>query len=188
MVLSMAGPRSLRTSRLVLALAVGAALHAQFFAPLSFVPPPLAPSSQAAAVDRAEEFVSVVDLKLSEMGLQLREGLEDGVESAVNAFEEFLGEGEDLVGPSLNPQLLPAGCSPFTAEKSLLEKVLEPVTKFFLRYQRNMEPRCKECKMIIRFGRIVRTCIIPRHKARQPGISGFKKKMNNIKGSWKQLR
>mmetsp|Transcript_75819 Transcript_75819/g.136790 ORF Transcript_75819/g.136790 Transcript_75819/m.136790 type:complete len:191 (-) Transcript_75819:160-732(-) len=179
-------PRMGRSALAVIAMAGAALFGPSLSVGPSFVPPPV-PERPAPAMDATEWMAGIEQASESQID-RFQEAIEDGIYSAADAMDGFLDEANNMVGPSLNPQLLPAGCRPMPQEKGLLEKVLEPVTEFFLRYQRNMEPRCKECKMIIRFGRIVRTCIIPRHKARQPGISGFKKKMNNIKGSWKQLR
>mmetsp|Transcript_4085 Transcript_4085/g.7446 ORF Transcript_4085/g.7446 Transcript_4085/m.7446 type:complete len:181 (-) Transcript_4085:129-671(-) len=159
-------------SRGVLAVAAlfAAALSTSWLRP-SFVPPPVAPNAPM-----AKEDTTLWD------GLQ--ECVEDGLDGAMTAAEDFFSSADELIGPSLNPQLLPAGSVPAPKEEGL-SHIIEPLTKLYMRYRTAIFPRCKECKIIVRFGRLWRTCRIRRHKARQPGITTFKKRMNKYQG-WKQ--
>eukprot|EP00438_Fugacium_kawagutii_P036270 Skav218318 [mRNA] locus=scaffold2239:82197:98889:+ [translate_table: standard] len=133
-----------------------------------FVPPPQVPiSPQDSAVPSWDT---------------LQDCMEDGLDSALTAVDDLFTQADNLVGPSLNPQLLPAGGVP--AQKDGMSQVIEPLTKLYMKYRTSIYPRCKECQIIVRFGKPWRTCRIRRHKARQPGITTFKKRMNRYHG-WK---
>jgi len=155
---------------LVAAVVAIAAFSLSYVRP-SFVPPPAAHNAKM-----AKEELAPWD------GLQ--DCLEDGVDGALTAVEDFFSSADELVGPSLNPQLLPAAGAP-APKKDGLQQVIEPLTKLYMRYRTAIYPRCKECKIIVRFGKLWRTCRIRRHKQRQPGITTFKKRMNKYQG-WKQ--
>eukprot|EP00913_Durusdinium_trenchii_P027663 g25944.t1 len=124
---------------------------------------------------------------VEELSFELGEPAEfraDGLDAAFTAVDDLFSKADDLVGPSLNPQLLPAGGVPMKQENPLTP-VIEPLTRLYMRYRTAMFPRCKDCLIRVRFGRLWRTCKIRRHKARQPGMTKFKRIMNRYKG-WKQ--
>eukprot|EP00931_Biecheleriopsis_adriatica_P066994 TRINITY_DN411_c0_g2_i1.p1 TRINITY_DN411_c0_g2~~TRINITY_DN411_c0_g2_i1.p1 ORF type:complete len:197 (+),score=46.10 TRINITY_DN411_c0_g2_i1:52-642(+) len=153
----------------------------------SFVPPPLPTEVAAPGSEALQWLATSAPSKLDSLGNSLQECVEDGLDSAITAFEDLIGdEDDDLVGESWNPQLLPAGSLPMPKQKDALQQVIEPLTKLFMRYRRTIYPRCEECKIIVRFGRLWRTCRVRRHKTRQPGITQFKRTMNRFKG-WRQI-
>mmetsp|Transcript_25541 Transcript_25541/g.59468 ORF Transcript_25541/g.59468 Transcript_25541/m.59468 type:complete len:176 (-) Transcript_25541:113-640(-) len=41
-----------------------------------------------------------------------------------------------------------------------------------MKYKMSIKPRCSDCRIIVRFGRLWRVCKVRRHNARQPGIQG----------------
>lgn len=122
-----------------------------------FVPPPRVP----AFPQNAQDVVSAVSLDT------LQDCVEDGLDSALTAVDDMFTQVDNLVGPSLNPQLLPAGGVP--AQKDGMQQVIEPLTKLYMKYRTAIYPRCKECQIIVRFGKMWRTCRVRRHKARQIG-------------------
>ena len=117
---------------------------------------------------------------------ELQNCVEDGLDATFTAVDDFFTNADNLVGPSLNPQLLPAGGVP--APKDGMSHIIEPLTKLYMKYRTCIYPRCKECQIIVRFGKMWRTCRIRRHNARQPGITTFKKRMNKYKGWSQSLR
>ncbi|CAE7314787.1 RGLG2 [Symbiodinium natans] len=154
------------------AAAVAVAAFSLSYSQQGFVPPPAARSAKM-----TQEELAPWD--------SIQDCLEDGLDGALTAAEDFFNAADGLVGPSPNPQLLPAGSAPLP-KKDGLQQVIEPLTKLYMRYRTAIYPRCKECQIIVRFGKLWRTCRVRRHKQRQPGITGYKRRMNRYKG-WKQL-
>ncbi|CAJ1348171.1 unnamed protein product [Effrenium voratum] len=113
----------------------------------------------------------------------LQSCLEDGLDGAMDAVTNMFDAADNLVGPSLNPQLLPAGGAP--APKDFKQAIIEPLTRLYMKYRTAVYPRCKDCRIIVRYGRLWRLCRVRRHKLRQPGITTFKKRMNKY-GGWAQ--
>eukprot|EP00440_Ansanella_granifera_P025729 gb/GFBE01027939.1/.p1 GENE.gb/GFBE01027939.1/~~gb/GFBE01027939.1/.p1 ORF type:complete len:190 (+),score=51.60 gb/GFBE01027939.1/:1-570(+) len=167
------------------ALLLVAAFSAQLFVP-SFVPPPLPTEAVPAFGTEALRWLeATAKSELAYTGACI----EEGVDSAIAAFEDLvLGEENDDVDDwNWNPQLVPAGMAPLPQQKDPVQQIIEPLTKLFMRYRVSMYPRCKDCQIVLRWGKLWRTCPIRKHKARQPGISKFKEKMNRFKG-WRQIR
>ncbi|CAJ1376430.1 unnamed protein product [Effrenium voratum] len=65
------------------------------------------------------------------------------------------------------------------------QAIIEPLTRLYMKYRTAVYPRCKDCRIIVRYGRLWRLCRVRRHKLRQPGITTFKKRMNKY-GGWAQ--
>lgn len=131
------------------------------------------------------ERAAAVDAAL--FGVQLR----DGAEGVYRTMDELLDALNGVLsGPDWGPELVPvaAGAATLPVPRDLLSEVLQPVTKLFMQYRNSIKPRCKDCEVFIRFGRLWRTCkTVKKHKARQPGISKFKKKVNRY-GGFSQFR
>jgi len=98
------------------------------------------------------------------MGMKLRNGAEELLENAARNLQSL----DEALGHATKPVLID-GASLEPQKPSLLEKVLQPLTKLFMRYNFSIKPRCTECKITVRFGRLTRVCKVRRHKARQPG-------------------
>ncbi|CAK9089774.1 E3 ubiquitin-protein ligase RGLG2, partial [Durusdinium trenchii] len=97
----------------------------------AFVPPPKLPQApEAMETPAAWE--------------ALQDCVEDGLDAAFTAVDDLFSKADDLVGPSLNPQLLPAGGVPMKQENPLTP-VIEPLTRLYMRYRTAMFPRCKDC-------------------------------------------
>eukprot|EP00929_Paragymnodinium_shiwhaense_P050777 TRINITY_DN25579_c0_g4_i2.p1 TRINITY_DN25579_c0_g4~~TRINITY_DN25579_c0_g4_i2.p1 ORF type:complete len:197 (-),score=45.09 TRINITY_DN25579_c0_g4_i2:162-752(-) len=150
--------------RVVSLVALGAAV-AQVCA-YTFVP---APSPAVSASDSCGD----VDLgpldKAVQWGSQLQMQAEDAMyfaaEEAALALDEAL-EGDDNLADELVHVPISGAALP---QKNLLETVLEPLTKLYMKYRFSIKPRCKDCVITSRGGRLWRKCKIRRHKARQPG-------------------
>lgn len=121
--------------------------------------------------------------KLIDLGAKLQDYMEETKMTLADAFEvAFSKDDDDLVGPSQNPQLLAAGSAPLPQQKDPAQQIIEPLTQLFMRYRAAIFPRCIKCKIVIRWGKLWRTCEVRKHKARQPGLSKFQKIMNKYHG------
>mmetsp|Transcript_45456 Transcript_45456/g.114438 ORF Transcript_45456/g.114438 Transcript_45456/m.114438 type:complete len:204 (+) Transcript_45456:73-684(+) len=186
-----------RSPVLALLVVVAAVLAASHLRPTFVMPPPMeaqpmaeaAPRAIAAAsaddtlgMDAAEWWQHSVAAELGMLAMKVRRGADD----AAQASEQLLNLLQDgALTPGMKP--VPVGGAPMPQPRNLLEEVLQPVTKFFMKYKWSIKPRCKECRIVHRYGRIWRLCdAAPRHKARQPGHQGWKRTITRHKG-WSNL-
>uniref|UniRef100_A0A7S4RNM0 Ribosomal protein n=1 Tax=Alexandrium monilatum TaxID=311494 RepID=A0A7S4RNM0_9DINO len=180
------------SGRAAAALLLAAAAAAVFltFTP-AFLPPPMdlpvpqAASKAPAAAERDSgdglaqwwEETASVDLPL--LGAKLRRGMDQGVRGAAEALA---GIDKVVRGLDQNPQLLPVGAGQSPEASDAASAILEPVTKLYMKYMHSIKPRCKDCQLVIRWGRVWRLCKTRRHLARQPGTSHYKRKIHRHKG------
>eukprot|EP00929_Paragymnodinium_shiwhaense_P050772 TRINITY_DN25579_c0_g1_i1.p1 TRINITY_DN25579_c0_g1~~TRINITY_DN25579_c0_g1_i1.p1 ORF type:complete len:197 (-),score=31.87 TRINITY_DN25579_c0_g1_i1:119-709(-) len=146
--------------------AVAAHVCAYTFVP---APSPAVSLASAAAGDSCEFDLGPLD-KAVRWGSELQRQAEDtmylAAEEAVLAFDEALGsDDEDLADELVHVPI----SGPALPQKNLIDTVLEPLTKLYMKYRFSIKPRCKDCVITSRGGRLWRKCKIRRHKARQPG-------------------
>eukprot|EP00930_Biecheleria_cincta_P103899 TRINITY_DN96010_c0_g1_i1.p1 TRINITY_DN96010_c0_g1~~TRINITY_DN96010_c0_g1_i1.p1 ORF type:complete len:190 (-),score=37.79 TRINITY_DN96010_c0_g1_i1:120-689(-) len=171
-------PRGKSPVRLLVA---GLALVAAFFLSRGpgFLPPP-APV-EASSLDGLRALEADANSKLVSLGAKLQDCMDQTKITLADAFEDTFGK-DDLVGPSWNPQLLAAGSAPLPQQKDPVQQIIEPLTQLFMRYRAAIYPRCTKCKIVIRWGKLWRTCEVKKHKARQPGVSHYKQLMTKLRG------
>jgi len=158
-------------------LAVVVALLSVQASPSTFVPPPMESPvaiTSAVGVGPFEWCQRSAAADAAIWAMRLKQGLNDGMKAADNAVA------------SLDHGTRPV---PITGHLDMMKKdsplsaAIEPLTKLFMKYRNSIKPRCKSCQIVVRFGRLLRTCTAEkRHKARQPGMSKFKRKMGRFNG------
>mmetsp|Transcript_102941 Transcript_102941/g.295403 ORF Transcript_102941/g.295403 Transcript_102941/m.295403 type:complete len:185 (-) Transcript_102941:138-692(-) len=137
-----------------------------------FVPPPLeasvvqVPAANAEARNPGLDGLEYLQRSVvADVGLMKIKALQD-IDTVVRAFEEASDEANsECTVPVPISGVLQA------PEPTLLEKVLKPLTKFFMKLIEKPKPRCEDCRMWVREGFIIRRCKKGRHNARQPYFS-----------------
>merc|ERR1719323_2142480 len=93
---------------------------------------------------------------LARLGAELQRGVEEGargmadiVDQGVQGMADALaGFDQALWGPGCNPVPVPVPAAgtelPYAQRDDPVGAVIEPVTKFFMKYQNTLKPRCKE--------------------------------------------
>mmetsp|Transcript_14697 Transcript_14697/g.38087 ORF Transcript_14697/g.38087 Transcript_14697/m.38087 type:complete len:185 (+) Transcript_14697:70-624(+) len=153
-------------------LLLGVAVSFCGFNASPFVPPPLEASVVQVLAAGAEARIRGLDglehlqrSMVADVGLMKIRALQD-IDTVVRAFEEASDEANsECTVP------VPISGALQAPEPTLLEKVLTPLTKFFMKLIGKPKPRCEDCRMWIREGFIVRRCKKGRHNARQPYYS-----------------
>lgn len=126
-------------------LASGLALVAALFLTRgpSFIPGTPPTPVEASNLDGFRALEAATNSKLVDFGAKLQECMEETKMTLADAFEVAISQDDDdLVGPSLNPQLLPAGSAPLPQQKDAVQQIIEPLTKLYMRYRCAMYPRC----------------------------------------------
>eukprot|EP00933_Yihiella_yeosuensis_P066287 TRINITY_DN70499_c0_g1_i1.p1 TRINITY_DN70499_c0_g1~~TRINITY_DN70499_c0_g1_i1.p1 ORF type:complete len:195 (-),score=34.62 TRINITY_DN70499_c0_g1_i1:115-699(-) len=155
-------------------IAAAALLSTSWLSP-AFVPPPLAAfEATRSRGDALQLLDAIAKDEIAYVRESFQENLEDCLLNVNEALEDFANN-DDLIGPSENPQLITVGV-PLPPKKDLLKEALKPVTVMMMRWQKKITPRCPDCKIVIRWGKIYRTCTNKRHKARNSGIKRDKRK------------
>mmetsp|Transcript_45454 Transcript_45454/g.114433 ORF Transcript_45454/g.114433 Transcript_45454/m.114433 type:complete len:214 (+) Transcript_45454:108-749(+) len=140
-------------------------------------------ASDSVGMGAAEWLQHSAAAELGLMALKLRSSAGDAAQASQQLLD-LLQDG--ALTPGMKPVPV-AGALSEPQPRNLLEEVLQPVTKFFMKYKWSIKPRCKECRIVHRYGRIWRLCdAAPRHKARQPGHQGWKRTITRHKG-WSNL-